>query len=40
MEMFEKSAAHEVFRELIACQNGESDELKNIENELKMSLKI
>ena len=38
MEMFEKSAAHEVFRELIACQNGENEELKNNENELKIEM--
>ena len=37
-EMFEKSATHEVFRELIACQNDENEELENMGNELKIDM--
>ena len=38
MGILEKSDAREVLRGLIACENRESKEFKNIENELKVEI--
>ena len=37
-EFLEKIDAREVLRGLIGCRNGESEELKNVENELKVEI--
>ena len=37
-ECLEKIDAREVLRGLIGCRNGESEELKNVENELKVEI--